>query len=368
MKNLLVWLRSMQKNCCQYPVEFVEDIFGESSVLADTLKKVTGSDKPRILLVADMNVVHHIDGIGTKIGKYINEHNISLAGSPVVLAGSEKIKTDKLQSALRVVSAILDTKLGVADCVVALGGGAILDVVGYAASQVRGGISVVRVPTTPAAMMDAAFAEYSAVDSDNIKDALRVANIPKAVLIDTSFANTVLEGVWRAGIGEAVRLAAACDSSLMKKIIKHAEAYRNREPKALEEIVKTTVATRLKKGATSLGLWCAMRLESMSGYKLPHGYAVSIAICIEALYAKEIGMLKEADCNTITNTLMVCGALDGLGPSKYLFGKPDSIMLGLDAWRLVTGSEAIEVLTGIGKSKGAETPDRDAMIRALNMI
>jgi hypothetical protein len=61
----------MQKNCCQYPVEFVEDIFGESSVLADTLKKVTGSDKPRILLVADMNVVHHIDGIGTKIGKYI---------------------------------------------------------------------------------------------------------------------------------------------------------------------------------------------------------------------------------------------------------------------------------------------------------
>ena len=56
-----------------------------------------------------------------------------------------------------------DAKLGVNDVVIALGGGTVLDVAGYAAAQVRGGIKVLRMPTTVASMLDAAFAEYAAV-------------------------------------------------------------------------------------------------------------------------------------------------------------------------------------------------------------
>ena len=84
----------MQKNCFSYPVEFVEDAFGASDVLADTLRKVTGSDEPRVLIVADMNVVQRIEGLGSKIGRYVQEHGIRLAGSPVVIAGGEKVKAD----------------------------------------------------------------------------------------------------------------------------------------------------------------------------------------------------------------------------------------------------------------------------------
>ena len=111
----------MQKSCYSYPVEFVEDVFGESSVLADLLKKATGSDEPKVLIVADMNVVQRTEGLGTKIGRYVQAHGIRLAGSPVVMAGGEKIKADNLQSALQVVSAILSAKLGRNDVVLALG-------------------------------------------------------------------------------------------------------------------------------------------------------------------------------------------------------------------------------------------------------
>ena len=55
----------------------------------------------------------------------------------------------------------------------------------------------------------AAFAEYAALDTFAVKDALRVKSIPSGVVVDTSFASTVLDGVWRGGIGEAVRFALA---------------------------------------------------------------------------------------------------------------------------------------------------------------
>ena len=358
----------MQKSCYSYPVEFVEDVFGESSVLADLLKKATGSDEPKVLIAADMNVVQRTEGLGTKIGRYVQAHGIRLAGSPVVMAGGEKIKADNLQSALQVVSAILSAKLGRNDVVLALGGGTILDVAGYAAAQVRGGVKIVRVPTTPAAMMDAAFAEYAAVDSTSVKDALRVPSVPAGVLIDVTFASTVLDGVWRGGVGEAVRQAVALDAALMKKLVKLAPAYSAREGEALTETVKAVVASRLKKGGSAFALWSALRLESMSGYKLPHGYAVPIGIVLELFYAVEKGALKEADRDKVVELLRTCGALDGLVHSSHLVGQADNLLAGLDAWALSVGGSVRTVCGGIGKLVEEQEPDREAMRKILKEL
>ena len=80
--------------------------------MADVLKQVARSDAPRVLIVADLNVVQRNEGIGSKIGRYVQAHGIRLAGSPVVIAGGEKAKADNLQSALKVISAILSAQLG----------------------------------------------------------------------------------------------------------------------------------------------------------------------------------------------------------------------------------------------------------------
>jgi len=358
----------MQKNCFSYPVEFVEDAFGASPVLAETLKKVTGSENPNVLIVADMNVVQRTEGLGSKIGHYVQEHGLRLAGSPVVIAGGEKVKADNLQSALKVVSALLSARLGRNDVVLALGGGTILDVAGYAAAQVRGGVKIVRMPTTPAAMFGAAYADYAAVDSATVKDALRVSSVPAAVVIDQAFAMTVLDGVWRGGIGEAVRLGLATDAAMAKKVVKLAPAYRERDPAALDAIVRTVHAVRAKKGETPFGLWAAARLEAMSGYKLPHGYAVSIGFCIDLCYAEVRGLLKTADRETVVGALEACGALDGRIHSGHLLGQSDSLLLGLDAWALSTGSSDLVVLSGIGKAKIESEPDRESFRVAIKNV
>ena len=358
----------MQKSCFSYPVEFTEDAFGESDVLANVLKKATGSDEPRVLIVADMNVVQRIEGLGSKIGRYVQEHGIRLAGSPVVIAGGEKVKADNLQGALKIVSEMLQAKIGCEDVVLAIGGGTILDVAGYAAAQVRGGVKIVRMPTTPAAMMGAAYADYAAVDSATVKDALRVPSVPAAVVIDTNFAASVLDGVWRGGIGEAVRLAVASNAALLKKVESLVEIYHAREMSALEELVKEVHAVRAKKGGAQLSQWAALRLESMSGYKLPHGYAVPIGLCIDLGYAVRKEFLKPSDRDRVVGLLRMCGALDGLGHSEHLLGQADSFLCGIDAWALSSGRAAFPVCRGLGKAGTESDPDREVYRAVLKEL
>lgn len=305
----------MQKNFLKFPVEFPSDLFGEGDTLARTITGASAAEKPRVLIVADYNVVTRTPGLGTKIGRYVKEHSLELAGTSIVMGGGEKIKSDNLQSVCRVLNAMTEAKLASEDVVLAIGGGTILDVAGYAAAQFRGGVRLVRVPTTPAAMFDAAFAEYAAVDFLEGKDALRVPCIPAAVLIDAAFATTVLDGVWRAGFGEAVRLAFVNDPGSLPKLGELAAAYFERKPDALAAAIKIVHSIRSRRGATDFALALASRLEEMSGWKMPHGYAVAIA-AVTAIADSLQSDSQEA--KTAAQALKTSGSLDGLDHSRAL--------------------------------------------------
>lgn len=353
---------------CAYPVEFVEDLFGENDTLARVLRDVTGVESPRMLIVADMNVVQRTAGLGSKIGAYVTARNIRLAGKPVVLPGGEKIKADGLQSVTAAVSAIRDVGLGRNDVVVAIGGGTVLDVAGFATVLTAARPKLVRVPTTPAAMTDAAFADSATVDWMSGKDALRVVCEPAAVLIDTGFAATVLDGVWRGGVGEAVRLAAGGDAAFFKKLVKLAPDYRNREMAALQEIVRGAVAVRQKKGPCAIGSWEAARLESMSAFKLPHGYAVSIGVCVEAAYAEKKGVLKPADREAVCGILTACGALDGLAHSRHMLNQAENVLRGLDDWALAAETVGVETFGPLGKTHRDGEPDRQTYAQVMREL
>lgn len=356
----------MQKNCYSYPVEFVEDVFGASETLSATLKSVTGSESPKVLIVADLNVVQRVEGLGAKIGRYVKEHGIVLAGSPVVLACGEKVKTDNLQSVQQVFAAMLEARLGARDVVLAIGGGTLLDVAGYAAAQMCGGIRQVRLPTTPAAMLDAAYAVRAFMDSAQIKDVLSVASVPAAVIIDSTFANTVLDGVWFGGFGEAVRLALMRDAAFLKRLMTVAADYRARKPEALAVLVRDVSAVRAKKGSTDFAEWLAARLEAMSGYKLPHGYAIAIGVVIELTYAVEAGFLKARDRALVLDLLRTGGALDGLTHSQHLVNQAEGVLAGLDSWFRGHPDWVRELPSAPGRVKVEDRPNRDIYTAVLN--
>lgn len=350
-------------------VKIVDGIFDEDNEsLARTLREATGAETPRVMLFADINVVQQSEGLGSRIGRYLSANGISLCAKPVILAGGEKIKCDGLASFARASSSMLDAKIGCKDVVVALGGGTLLDVVGYAAAQVRGGVKIVRIPTTVAAMIDAAWADTAALNSPNVKDAYRIPCRAEAVLEDPAFARTVLDGVWRAGFSEAARLAVACSAELMDFCLERVDAVRERDFDAMREVVEKCVEVRNQKDPGGLAEWCAMRLETMSTYKLPHGYAVALGLMVDAQYSRQKGLLSEEELAKIGEFLRRCGAQEGAAHSRHLFAQADSILFGLDAWQLAHGDEGIAIPDGIGKTAIEKNPDRGAMRKALNMI
>lgn len=349
-----------------YTVNFIDGMFDEENeAFSDILRSLSGSDSPTVFLVADQNVVQKTQSIGTRIGRYFQKYAVRMAAAPVILSGGEKNKTDGFQSVTTLISSMVDSKIGANDVVIALGGGALMDIAGYVASQVRGGVKLVRVPTTPAAMVDGAFSEMAAVDYQSVKDAVRVPCVPDCVVIDAGFAATVLDGVWRGGLGEIVRHAAVRDSALMRKFAKCVARLKDRDMEAYREILAAAVESRVKKGASPFALWSANRLESMSGYKLPHGYAVPIGVCIDCAYAVEKKYMKESDQELICRALADCGALDGLVHSHHLLSQADNILYGLDAWRLSTGSEALVLPAGVGKETVDGSPDRELFRKVI---
>lgn len=293
----------MPKNSLNYPAEIVDDVFGEN----ETLAKLLGEH--RFIIVSDHNVVLHVDSIGKRIGAYVQSFGLQLAGSPVVLSGGERIKMDDFRSAMRLLDALYAAELGEGDMILALGGGTILDVAGWVASQYPAQIGVIRVPTTPSAIFGTAFAESAALDTPRIKDALVVPATPAAVLIDPKLATTVLDGVWRAGISDLVRLVAAFEPDSLDKIAEKVDFYAARDVDTMRELAELALSVHKQHGYTTLGLDSSAPYEPRSNWKLPHGYAVAIGTIIE---------LDEPLRTRAHAVLKAVGAMDGARHSKHI--------------------------------------------------
>ena len=359
----------MKKSDNSVRVEFVEDLFGAGGDLfAAMLREATGSAAPRIFLVADANVVQRQAGLGAAIGRWVKANAFELAGSPVILPGGERIKCDGLQSVRMLAGAAVEAKVGVSDVLLAVGGGAVLDVAGYVAPQVRGGLKLVRVPTTVSALLDASFAETAFLDGENVKDALGVRSVPALSVIDTSFTSTVLDGVWRAGFAEALRYAVVRDAKLVKRLCELAPSYRERDMAALKEIVEAVVASRQKKGGTDFALWSALRLQAISTYKLPHGHAVAIALAIDLQLATALGLLKESDRDLLLTALTASGAGEAIPHNRHLLGYEDSLLRGIDAWKLSRFDGKLVLPSAIGKEALVDFPDPGTIKTVLNLI
>lgn len=343
----------------RWNVVFTNNLFDEDNeTMARTLRETTLADRPRTLVVADSNVVQHTPGLGSGMGRYFMAHDIELAASPVVSGGGEKLKLDGLSAVTRIVEAAVAANLGRNDAILAIGGGALLDVASFAAACIRGGVKTVRVPTTPAAMIDGAYSQYAAFDTPGEKDAVRVESRPSAVVVDAQFSTTVLDGVWRGGLGEIVRACVSAGEDMVSKFMDAADYLRCHDTDALAAIARQCVEARIKNGPCRAGEWCAAKLETMSGYRLPHGYAVPMGFCIDCGYAVRRGYMEPGQRDAVKAMFADCGALDGLSHSHHLLSQPDIVVAGIDTWMRAEGTDGLELPAGFGRRVVEAEPDK----------
>ncbi len=199
--------------------------------------------------------------------------------------------------------------LGRHDAVVALGGGAVLDLAGFAAASWQRGVPWVCAPTTLLAQVDASVGGKTAIDLPRGKNLVGAFHQPAAVVSDPDTLATLARRPLRAGLAEVVKMGMVLDAALFGWVEEHAAALRRGDRAALEQVVRRSVAAKLRavhsdtterEGGTRVALnyghTLGHAIEAAQGYRgLLHGEAVALGMRVAGeLSVRLAGLVPEA--------------------------------------------------------------------------
>jgi len=231
----------------------------------------------------------------------------------VILPDGEAHKT--LDSAARVFASLAELKASRDACIIALGGGVIGDLAGFAAACWMRGIGCVQMPTTLLAMVDSSVGGKTAVDLPQGKNLIGAFHQPRAVIADTDTLTTLPERELRAGFAEVVKYGALGDATFFAWLENHAEDLLARDAQTLTESIahccaqKAAIVARdeTEQGERALlnfGHTFGHALETASGYgTLLHGEAIAIGMCLAARLSAQLGRAPGADAERLANLL-----------------------------------------------------------------
>jgi 3-dehydroquinate synthase len=220
----------------------------------------------------------------------------------VLLPEGERAKT--LDVAASTWERFLEAGLDRSSTVVALGGGAVGDLAGFAAATFMRGVNLVQLPTTLLAQVDASSGGKTAIDHPRAKNLIGSFYQPRLVLADTAALLTLPERELRSGLAEVIKHGIVLDAAYFDEVERDAAALVKREPATLERIVagscrlKASVVERDEqetelRHVLNYGHTIGHAIEAVTGYRrFAHGEAVSLGIAAEAGIAERLGLAK----------------------------------------------------------------------------
>lgn len=245
---------------------------------------------------------------------------LRLAGieaSAVVLPAGEETKC--AAQLARLYDAFLDARLTRADLVIALGGGVVGDIVGYAACTYLRGVHFVQAPTTLLAQVDSSVGGKVAINHPRGKNLLGAFYQPELVLVDTDTLHTLDARQVGAGLGEVIKYGCICDRALFERL--EALGTRARLMPVLDEVIARCCALKADyvrrdphdhgvRMQLNFGHTLAHALENAMGYgTLLHGEAVSIGMVAAARWGEALGVTPAGTAQRIKNVLTGYGLM-----------------------------------------------------------
>lgn len=309
-----------------YAVRFTLDLFGlDNTLLWRIVDDANPGVRSDLLVMIDRGLVPHYPDLTARIERYCAAHaaTLRLAHPPLVIEGGERAKNDP--GALMALYAVMQAAgLCRQSYLVAVGGGALLDLAGYAAATAHRGLRLIRVPTTALAQAGGALGLKNSLNTLGRKDFIGTFAAPFAVLNDGGFLTTLAERDWRAGLAAALQVAVVADAGLFAELERRAPALRERDIECLRVIVQRAAAVHLDQLAAAgdaleqggdrppaFGLWAAHKLEELTQFGLRHGEALAIGMAVDTSYAQRAGVLADEDAERIL------GLIGALGLPRY---------------------------------------------------
>lgn len=209
---------------------------------------------------------------------------------------------------LQLLSFLAENQITRADCVIALGGGVVGDLAGFAAATYLRGVSYVQVPTTLLAMVDSSVGGKTAIDLPAGKNLAGAFYQPSLVLCDIQMLNTLPNDVFMDGCAEVIKYGIIYDEALFSKLERQGPQFDREDVIAQCIQMKADVVTldEYDTGARqmlNLGHTIGHGIEKESRYTISHGKAVSIGISIVSRSCAALGLCSEDDCQRIIKLL-----------------------------------------------------------------
>ncbi|MDQ6876994.1 MAG: 3-dehydroquinate synthase [Candidatus Dormibacteraeota bacterium] len=242
-------------------------------------------DPTAAAIITDSNVLP----LAKKVARTIKRAGVK---TPIhVIRAGERSKS---MAALGEVLAFLERqKVDRGGCVIAVGGGTVGDIAGFAAAIWQRGIRVVQVPTTLLAMVDSSIGGKTGVNGRRSKNAIGAFWQPAAVVTDLAFLETLPPVSYRDAFAEVVKYAVAMDHGLFELLLKARERLLAGDRAALERVVFQCVMAKAlvvakderEKGPRAIlnyGHTAGHALEAASGFRISHGRAVAFGMRVAA--------------------------------------------------------------------------------------
>ena len=348
----------------EYKVFFTTSLFKQGNdVLAGYLKAAHAHAGQKMLIILDQGVAEHHPNLQQEIRAFFSTlDGPKLIDEILILPGGEQVKNDE-RSFYRIIEAVERFGIDRHSYLMAIGGGSVLDVAGYAAAVSHRGIRHIRVPTTVLSQNDSGVGVKNGINFFRKKNFLGTFATPVAVFNDNNFLSTLSDGEWRSGTSEAVKVSLIKDTAFFEWLENNAQKLVARDMDAMRYLIYRCAELHMQHIAGAdpfetgssrpldFGHWSAHKLEQLTGFSIRHGEAVALGIALDTVYSFLSGRLDE------TSMLRVIKLITALGfeithPLLEVNDENSALLRGLNEFREHLGGRlTIMLLRSIGSGE-----------------
>ena len=369
----------------RHRVYFTRGVFGAQS---DLLRQVLALDRSnpvaKALVVVDEMLAAAQPGLIPDIEAYFARHasELKLVCAPMIIEGGERAKNSYFHVS-EIQSHVEKHHIDRHSYIIAIGGGALLDVVGLAAATAHRGVRHVRIPTTTLSQDDSGVGVKNGINAFGKKNFIGTFAPPFAVINDFDLLASLPDRDKRAGYVEAVKVALIRDSAFFNQIERDADALAAFEPEAMQRLITRSAELHMNHIATGgdafefgsarpldFGHWSAHKLEQISDYRIRHGEAVAVGIALDVIYARAMGYLDAVSAERILVLLERLGF--ELFANELLHEDSNGelvVLKGLEEFREHLGGQlTITLLQGVGRGFEVHEMDAGVVLGALREL
>lgn len=369
----------------KYPVYFTRDCFDPANpCVRRALTRLEDSKRHRVALFVDEGVALACPALLPRIAHYSRIHAdaMELVGDVVIVPGGEAIKNqhDHVEHILKNLSA---RRIDRQSYAASVGGGAMLDAVGFAAAIFHRGVRHIRCPTTVLAQNDSGVGVKNAINAFGFKNLLGTFAPPFAVINDFAFLDTLSARDKRCGVAEAVKVALIRDADFFTWLESKSAALARFEPNVIAVMVRRCAQLHMHQIAhggdpfemgsarpLDYGHWSAHKLEMLTRNALRHGEAVAIGIALDARYSVLSQLLPEGDDERVVRLLGKLGfrIWDDALKLRDETGRR-RVLAGLAEFQEHLGGElTVTLLAGIGRGVEVHEMDESIVERSIQWL